>query len=78
MHKLVSIGESHPNIAFLYALIGNSFLAVMQITTKYATAHLSTFQLLSIRSFCLVSIYLWILRSVNQSPYLSSGSSTSK
>ena len=72
MQVLINTGNSHPNIAYVYALVGNTFLAIMQIFTKYATAILSSFQLLSIRSFFLIWFGLWVIRSVNRSPYVPS------
>jgi hypothetical protein len=43
MEKLITLGHSHPNVAFLYAIASNSFLAVTQILAKYAMGTLSSF-----------------------------------
>ena len=72
MQKLMNMGHSHPNIAFLYAFVGYGFLAFQQILTKYATVSLSSFQLLSIRSFLLIWFSLWVVQSVKCSPYVPS------
>ena len=71
MDKLVSIGDTHPNVAYLYALGGNTTLALMQIFIKYASSTLTSFQIIIIRSVCLLLFNLaWILPSISQNPYI--------
>ena len=72
MQNLIKIGEAHPNIAFLYALLGNSFLALLQSLFKYGAQTFTTFQLISIRSMLLIVVNLIVIRSINNSPYIES------
>jgi hypothetical protein len=61
----------YPNIAYLYAFVGSSCLAFMQIFFKFASDVASPLQLLFIRGFVLFSVSCVILRTTARSPYLS-------
>jgi hypothetical protein len=77
MQGLLHAGETHPNIAYLYALIGNTGIAVQQILFKYAMRTFTSFQIIVIRSVLLIMVNLVVLRSVGQSPYMAGPSGTS-
>jgi hypothetical protein len=77
MQSLLKAGETHPNIAYIYSLIGNTGLAIQQILFKYAMRTLSSFQIIAIRSVFLILINFLVLQSVCQSPYLAGSSGTS-
>ena len=49
-------------MAYLYALIGNIFLAAMQVLIKKASSTLSPFQILYFRSVFLIVISLQSLK----------------
>ena len=70
------IEEQHPNIAFLYALIGNISLALMQIFFKTLSKDISPLFLLFLRAFLLIFINTLILRNTNKNPDLSRKKST--
>ena len=57
-------------MAFLYALIGNFLRATMQILIKQASRTLSPFQILYLRSACLIVISLLSIRQQGESPYI--------
>ena len=77
MNRLISIGETHPNIAYLYALGGNTTLALMQIFIKYASSTLTSFQIIIVRSVVLLIFnILYILPVINKDPYISHPSCT--
>jgi len=61
MEFLVAFGTTHPNIAYLYALIGNVSHAFIQILFKKAEAYLSTFQLIFFRSLLLLAFNSYML-----------------
>ena len=63
-------------LVVVYALIGNVFLAVMQILIKQATTVLSPFQVLYFRSVFVLFISLLTLRQSNKSPYIQPRSGT--
>ena len=62
MKELVVLAKDRPNIAYLYAFIGNIALAVMQILFKKVSKYISPFQALFYRSFILVLITLMLIR----------------
>ena len=77
MQRFISIGESHPNIAYLYALVGNTAMGVMQVLFKLATQSLSSFEVVTLRSICLIIFNCFVLRNVQQSPYIAKRAGTS-
>ena len=72
MQILVDLGQSHPNIAYLYALVANTFLAVMQILFKMTGHWLSSFQIVVFRSVALLLFNFNVLNGVKESPYVKS------
>jgi drug/metabolite transporter (DMT)-like permease len=68
MQYIVTIGKKHPRLAYLYALIGNLSLAVMQVLFKYATKTLPPFHVLAIRSAFLVFFNLYVLLKTGETP----------
>ena len=66
MRTLLRVGEEHPNVAYLYALLGNIMLAVMQIFFKYGERILTSFQIIVFRSVCSILFNLYVLKGVNQ------------
>lgn len=53
MDYLKRLDSKYPHIAYLYAAIGNTFLALMQIVFKDITKTISPFQALFLRAFSL-------------------------
>ena len=64
------MGEEHANAGYLYALLGNTAFALVQILVKEATKTMTAFQVLYIRSFFLFLLTLGILRQMQLSPYI--------
>ncbi len=62
MQELVVLAKDKPNIAYLYAFIGNLTLAIMQILFKKVSKYISPFQALFYRSFILVLVTLMLIR----------------
>ena len=62
MDKLFILAKRYPNIAYIYALLGNVLFALMQICFKKASQTLTPFQILVIRSFFLILISLLMLK----------------
>ena len=60
----------HPNIAFLYALVGNISLALMQIFFKYLSAVVSPLQILFLRGWVLFWLNSLFLRKTRREVYL--------
>ena len=76
MHYMISLGKSHPNIAYLYSICGYIFITITQILFKYITPTLTVFQVIVLRSVMLIFINLSVLKSVDQSPYIKDSGST--
>ena len=70
MHHLHEIGKSHPNVAYLYTILGNVCMASIQILVKQVSHTLTTFQIIIIRSICLICFNLYTLKSNELSPYV--------
>jgi len=62
MKELVVLAKDKPNIAYLYAFLGNLAQAVMQILFKKVSNYISPFQALFYRSFILALITLMLIR----------------
>ena len=68
--RLKNLGNVYPNIVFLYAAIGYCAQAFLHICFKYVTTVISPFQALFMRSFSLFCLNLYILKQVDESPYI--------
>lgn len=68
---------SRPNIAYLYAALGNFTLAVGQMFFKQLTAYLHPFQVIFIRSLCITLMNLCLMRRDDKNPYIRSPESYS-
>ena len=66
MKTLLRIGEAYPNVAYLYALLGNIMLAIMQIFFKFGERTLTSFQIIVFRSVCSILFNLYVLKGVGQ------------
>jgi hypothetical protein len=69
LSRLTELGSS-AGAAYLIAILGNVFLASMQILIKQASAVLSAFQILYIRSVFLIAISLHSLQRMGVPPYI--------
>jgi drug/metabolite transporter (DMT)-like permease len=58
---LQQLNSRYPNIAYFYAIIGNVFLAFMNIFFKFLTKIASPLQMLFMRSFSLLILNTWVL-----------------
>lgn len=68
--RLKDLGKIYPNIVFVYAAIGYCAQALLQICFKHVTTVISPFQALFMRSFSLFCLNLYILKQVEESPYI--------
>ena len=58
---LRKLEEQHPNIPYLYAILGNIMLSAMNIFFKFLTKIASPLQILFMRAFSLMVFNIWVL-----------------
>lgn len=63
INRLLAIERSHPNIAYLYAVIGNLAQVGMQINFKIVSAIIPPFYVLMMRAFTLLMLNLYITKA---------------
>ena len=68
----MDFGSRHPNIAYLYALLGNGLFTVNEILFKVLSDVMTPFQVLFVRSICMFLINTQVLRYIGESPYIRS------
>ena len=70
MQELSDLGKKYPNIAYLYAALGNIALGVNQILIKQITHYIAPSQALYYRTIILAVIGYFLMRRENKTGYI--------
>ena len=72
----MKVGRERPKLGYLFALVSQITLAIMQTLFKYATRTLPSFQLLALRSAVLVLFNCYVMARANVSTDIANHSGT--
>lgn len=66
MKQLVDYAHQKPNVAYLYAVLGNFTLAIGQTFFKRLTYYIHPLQAIFLRSFCIGIMNIYLMRKDNK------------